>query len=158
MCEPDRFKEVKQGELHALCRAKGLPVTVQRTVIMDALAARKDHPTADQIYEDVRPQLAGVSRTTVYRVLEAFVAHGLAQKVGSNAARARFDANALRHHHLECVRCGAISDLPHRPFYDMPLPATPEDFAEVIDYAIQFKGICGRCREAAPAGNPAENG
>lgn len=136
--------------MHSLCRSKGLPVTVQRTTIMSALAGRKDHPTADQIYEEVKPQLAGVSRTTVYRVLETFVAHGLAQKIGSSEAKARFDADVRRHHHLECLRCGAILDLPYQTSYDIPLPESPDDQFQVLDYSIQFRGVCARCRESEP--------
>lgn len=140
------FKKQKHDQLISICRSKRIPVTVQRTVIMDALAGRKDHPTADQIFEQVKPLLAGVSRTTVYRVLEAFVAHGLAQKIGSNEAKAHFDADAVRHHHLECVSCGAIVDLPHQEAYDLPLATSPDGEFQVLDYAIQFKGICGRCQ------------
>lgn len=143
------FETYKQDQLHAVCRAKGVPVTVQRSIIMAALAARKDHPTADEIYEDVKPKLTSVSRTTVYRVLEAFVSHGIAQKIGSSAAKARFDANAERHHHLECIRCGAVIDVPHHESYDIPLPSFGE--VEVLNYAIQFRGICGRCRGTATA-------
>lgn len=117
---------------------------------MDALAARKDHPTADEIYEGVKTQLTGVSRTTAYRVLETFVAHGLAQKIGSSGAKARFDADVARHHHLECLRCGAIIDIPHRQSYDIPLPATEDDFFQVFDYAIHFRGVCARCRREEP--------
>jgi Fur family transcriptional regulator, peroxide stress response regulator len=151
MSEAAEFKKVKQNQLHSLCREKGLPLTVQRTVILDALAGRKDHPTADEVYEEVKPRLAGVSRTTVYRVLETLVAHGLAQKIGSSAAKARFDANAARHHHLECIRCGGISDLPHHPSYDIPLPSGADDLFEVHDYAIQFRGVCARCRHTEPS-------
>jgi Fur family transcriptional regulator, peroxide stress response regulator len=147
MSETAGFKVLKQDDLQALCRAKGLPLTVQRTLIMEALAGRKDHPTADQVFDDVKTQLAGVSRTTVYRVLEAFVAHGLAQKVGSSAAKARFDADVARHHHVECIDCGAIIDLPKNLSYDIPLPADTDALFEVLDYSIQFKGICAGCRD-----------
>jgi Fur family peroxide stress response transcriptional regulator len=142
------FKKKKRDQLHLLCRTKGLPLTIQRTVIMDALAARTDHPTADEIYEEVKHQLTGVSRTTVYRVLEAFVAHGLAQKIGSSAAKAHFDANVDRHHHLECLRCGAISDIPHHQDYEIPLPASASGQFQALDYAIQFRGVCAQCRFA----------
>ncbi|WP_243372727.1 transcriptional repressor [Geotalea sp. SG265] len=148
MRDANEFKKTKLDQLHALCRAKGLPLTVQRTVIMDALAARTDHPTADEIYEEVKPLLTGVSRTTVYRVLEAFVAHGLVQKIGSSAAKAHFDADVARHHHLECIRCGAISDIPHCEAYDIPLPSSEGNRHQVLDYAIHFRGVCARCRFA----------
>ena len=145
MSEAANFKNAKQQQLHSLCRDKRLPVTAQRTVIMDALSCRKDHPTADQVYDQVKSTLMTVSRTTVYRVLETFVANGLAQKVGSLAAKARFDANAERHHHLECVHCGAIADLPHHVSYDIPLPESPEGLFQAHDYAILFKGVCAAC-------------
>lgn len=150
MLKIEEFKKLKQDELHTLCRDKGLPVTVQRTVIMDALASRKDHPTADEIYEVVKPQLAGISRTTVYRVLETFVAHGLAQKIGSSAARAHFDADKARHHHLECIYCGAIRDISHQQVYDLPLPRSDGDPFQVLDYAIQFRGVCAQCMQKEP--------
>jgi Fur family transcriptional regulator, peroxide stress response regulator len=145
MKSEEAFKNLKQGQLHSLCKAKGLPLTVQRTVIMDELAGRRDHPTADQVYDGVKAQLGAVSRTTVYRVLETFVAHGLVQKISSSEAKAHFDANATRHHHLECIQCGAIADIPHHPSFDIPLPSLVDDHFRVLDYAILFRGVCARC-------------
>ena len=41
-----------------LCRQKGLPVTMQRRVILETVLERHDHPTADQIYEAVHERIA----------------------------------------------------------------------------------------------------
>ena len=41
----------------------------QRKLILDIVASRHDHPTADQIYLDVRTQDSQISRGTVYRNL-----------------------------------------------------------------------------------------
>lgn len=41
----------------------------QRRIILDAVTARCDHPTADQIYLDVRAIDGKISRGTVYRNL-----------------------------------------------------------------------------------------
>ncbi|HRX84343.1 MAG TPA: transcriptional repressor, partial [Phycisphaerae bacterium] len=56
-----------------LCRQQGLALTVQRRTILSVLLDSDDHPTADQVYEIVRQRLPGLSRTTVYRVLDTFV-------------------------------------------------------------------------------------
>ena len=56
-----------------LCRERGLPLTVQRRDVFKAVLERDDHPSADQIYECVKDRIAGLSRTTVYRVLDRLV-------------------------------------------------------------------------------------
>ena len=60
-------------EFEETCRRKGLPLTVQRRVILEAVLQRDDHPTADQIYEAVQERIPQLSRTTVYRVLDALL-------------------------------------------------------------------------------------
>ena len=71
----------KMTALEVACRHRGVPLTVQRRLILQALAGRHDHPTADQILQQVRKRLPEVSRTTVYRVPETFVDLGLAVKI-----------------------------------------------------------------------------
>ena len=41
----------------------------QRDSILEFLATRKDHPTADVVYMNVREQLPNISLGTVYRNL-----------------------------------------------------------------------------------------
>ena len=50
----------------------------QRDSILEFLATRKDHPTADVVYMNVREQLPNISLGTVYRrTLERFSGYGL---------------------------------------------------------------------------------
>lgn len=148
MNRPQFIKE-KLDRMAARCREDGLPVTVQRRMIMESLAGRVDHPTADQVYEEIRERIAGVSRTTVYRVLEAFVAHGLAQKVSVAQAKARFDAETRRHHHLECVTCGGVVDIHDKSLDEVTFTDIAGTDFEIIDFAISFRGRCPACMKAA---------
>ncbi|HXV63223.1 MAG TPA: Fur family transcriptional regulator [Vicinamibacteria bacterium] len=129
----------------ALCRERGLAMTVQRRVILDELVRRKDHPTADQIYDSVRDRLPEISRTTVYRVLDTFVKVGAIQKVLHPGAVARFDPIRERHHHLICERCGELFDLRAEAVPDVALPTLADGFL-IEDYTINFSGICSGCR------------
>lgn len=128
----------------ALCQERGLAMTVQRRTILEELVGRKDHPTADQVYDGVRDRLPGLSRTTVYRVLDTFVKVGAVQKVFHPDAVARFDPIHERHHHVTCSQCGRLFDLDAEAVPDVALPVL-EGFS-IEDYTINFSGICSGCR------------
>jgi Fur family transcriptional regulator, peroxide stress response regulator len=140
------IRDSKKHEFETVCRNKGLALTIQRRTILDALASRSDHPTVDQVYEDIKENLKGVSRTTVYRVLETFVSIGIARKISNPESKARFDADTRRHHHLTCIKCGKVLDL-HDPTLDNLVPnvETLREF-DILDYSITFNGLCASCR------------
>ncbi len=140
------FNNEKIQQLEATCRARGLSLTHQRRALLEALARRKDHPTADQIFDELKERLTGLSRTTVYRILETFVRVGLVAKISSPQAKARFDADTRRHHHVSCVQCGEVTDLVVSDF-DLPdLPESHSSGYRLYDYAITFSGLCPRCQ------------
>jgi Fur family peroxide stress response transcriptional regulator len=142
------MRDIKTKEFEAECRKNGLALTIQRRTILDALASRNDHPTVDQVYEDIKDTLKGVSRTTVYRVLETFVSIGIAKKISNPESKARFDADTKRHHHLTCIHCGKVLDL-HDDTLDnlAPSSCTEQEFA-ILDYSITFNGICSNCQKS----------
>ena len=105
------FKQKKITQFEELCRRQHLPKTIQRRVILEAVLDREDHPTADQLFEDVRSRIPGVSRTTVYRALEALVQLGVVRRANHSDAVARFDGNTDHHHHLVCLGCDRVTDI-----------------------------------------------
>lgn len=141
----------KQQQLKEVCRSLGVSLTPQRQAIMLALAAREDHPTADQLYEDLSCQMPGMSRTTVYRVLETFVNLGLVRKVDSRASKAHFDADVSLHPHLVCLGCGKVCDFQDRDFGILQPPAMTDDGFEIVDYAVTLVGYCRQCRHSVKA-------
>lgn len=135
----------KARQMEASCRARGLSLTHQRRALLHSLIRRTDHPTADQLYDDLKDHVTGLSRTTVYRILETFVRIGLVVKISSPQAKARFDADTERHHHIVCVGCGKVVDL-IAPGFNLPaLPAEHPSGFKFHDYAITFTGHCAYC-------------
>ena len=142
-------------ELQEACRRRGLPFTPQRALVLETLAARDDHPTADQLLDAVRGPLPGISRTTVYRVLDALVRLGLAVKTCTPGSAVRFDARTERHHHLVCLACEKVIDL-YEPALDaLDLSRAKRTGFEIRDYSVHFRGTCPDCRARQARGKAA---
>lgn len=133
-----------------LLRSAGLTSTPQRRAIWRAIAERRDHPTPDQVFESLAPSDAGISRTTVYRTLEAFVGAGLLQRVGHLEGGTRFDPRVETHDHFLCEVCGSIRDL------DPPTATDPaaERRANLAGRGLTISRVSllvqGRCADCAP--------
>jgi Fur family peroxide stress response transcriptional regulator len=142
-----QFVDAKIRKLESLCRTEGIPLTVQRRIILESLAARTDHPTADQIYDTVKGRIRGVSRTTVYRVLETLVRLGVVIRVSNPQAKARFDAETRRHHHLICLGCDTVMDCLDERLTGIELPTVIQDGFTMEAYSFSITGFCAACCE-----------
>lgn len=119
--------------------------THQRQLVLDAVQARCDHPTADQIYLDVRAIDDRISRGTVYRNLNFLVEQGDILQVKLPDVD-RFEGYANQHYHLVCKDCGVVCDAPM--LYDVRLD---EEAAKHTGFAIHghrttFEGLCPECQ------------
>jgi Fur family peroxide stress response transcriptional regulator len=138
--------EASLEELERRCAAAGIPVTAQRRAVLEALARRSDHPTADQIFVAVAERMPDVSRGTVYRSLDKMHALGLLRRVEHPGSTVRYDGNTTRHHHFLCTRCGAIEDLPLDAVRGHEgLAFVPEDERVAEDIAVSVRGLCAAC-------------
>ncbi|MHB8971275.1 MAG: Fur family transcriptional regulator [Pirellulaceae bacterium] len=144
--EPDQIAK-RLKEFEALCRRMGVPLTVQRQVILETVLDRDDHPTADQIVEAVRKRIARVSRTTVYRVLESLTDMGVIRRLHHPGPATRFDGKIGRHHHLICKKCGKVIDLEDANLDQLPLPKRKLQGFEVDDFSVHLSGTCADCRK-----------
>ena len=145
MRQADIDKQLEDFE--GLCRSKGLPLTVQRRTILEAILKLDDHPTADRIFESVKDLVSGISRTTVYRVLETLVELGVVRKIQHHGASVRYDGNTGRHHHLVCIRCNRVVDYLCDTLDQLPLPISNPGGFDISDFSVQFTGLCPDCRK-----------
>lgn len=118
----------------------------QRQLILDTVMKRCDHPTADQIYLDIRAKDDKISRGTVYRNL------GLLSKTGEIThvkvpAADRYDARLDRHYHLFCTGCGRVFDAPLQYHAEYDTQVAEESGFQINRHRMIFEGLCPECRK-----------
>lgn len=124
-----------QEEARELLIKGGLRVTPQRLIVIEAVFALKNHPTAEQITEYVHTVHPNIATGTVYNVLETLVEKGVLTKVKTSQDAMRYDAVADSHHHLYCSVSNRIED-----YYDDDLTRLLSDYFrkhEIPDFSIE---------------------
>lgn len=121
-------------------------ITNQREVILEELRSVKTHPTADELFVQVRRRLPRVSLATVYRNLEWLAAQGLVQKIEVGGRQMRFDGNPQAHYHIRCRDCGKVDDLDVDPLPNLENLIGPVCDYEVLGHRLEFTGICPACK------------
>lgn len=120
----------------------------QRESIKKYLMSRKDHPTADMVYEAVRQEYPNISLGTVYRNLNFLVEHGEIIKIRCDENYDRFDANTSKHYHFMCRKCGAVSDLEMIPVDHINIIAGEHFGGKIEGHNAFFYGLCENCQNS----------
>lgn len=122
--------------------------TRQRKLVLDAVRALHDHPTADEVFNEVHRHDEHVSRGTVYRNLSLLSDEGTIQLLKTPGGN-RFDDRCDPHAHLICTSCGAVCDVsaPYDEGADASA-AGETGYAGVTHYTF-YEGTCPDCQRAA---------
>jgi Fe2+ or Zn2+ uptake regulation protein len=145
MRQPDRQERL--ALLERRCHEQGIPCTVQRRSILEALLELDTHPTADDVHAAVGARLPGVSRTTVYRTLETLAKLRVITRACHPGPAVRYDPHTEIHHHLVCMHCDAVTDIRDAALDAIRIPDTSAQGFEVTDFRVQLRGICRHCRQ-----------
>jgi Fur family peroxide stress response transcriptional regulator len=128
------------------CRQAALKVTPQRTAIYKALIMTDLHPTADDVFEQVRKEMPNISLDTVNRTLLTLAEIGAAFVVEGTGQPRRFDGGLEDHQHFRCIKCGKIVDFHHKPFDNIALPHEIEGKFKILRKTVYLEGLCQVCQ------------
>lgn len=123
----------------------------QREEIKNFLITRKDHPTADTIYENVKMIYPNISLGTVYRNLSLLSDMGEIMKIPCKDGADRFDGRTERHCHFMCTVCGGVTDLENETMSHFLETAEKSFNGKITEYNINFAGICESCMKKQEA-------
>ncbi len=125
-------------------KASGLKMTPQRLAILEYLDGNISHPSADDIYMEIKKKYPMVSFATVYKTIEILKRKGYLLELTIDPERRRYDPDVSHHHHLICIHCKDIRDI----YTDMhvEIPENARESFEMVGNHVEFYGICPACK------------
>lgn len=103
-------KVKKSDQARELLSSGGLKITPQRIAVLSALIQMRNHPTADEIIDNIRNEHPNIAVGTIYKILDTLVAKGLIERVKTSRDIMRYDAMLEKHHHIYCAGSDRIDD------------------------------------------------
>ena len=119
--------------------------TKQRTRILEVLCKTTSHPTANWIYDQLKPEFPSLSLGTVYRNLGILEEQGLLKKLRSGSTFDRYDAITKPHTHFCCTECGNIFDMREIEISDMLQTANKQTPHNIHEINLSYMGVCEQC-------------
>lgn len=143
----------KQKILEILHKA-GLRATPQRIAICELLTESHNHPTANDIYLDLKVKYPSLSLATIYNTLDVLVGIGLVNALGSvGDDKVHFDADISPHINLACIRCHKIVDA-NSPFINqLNIEINKNSGFELFGSRIMYYGHCPECQNEIQKNN-----
>jgi len=128
-----------------MTEAQKYRMTRQRAIILDFLRKLKGHPTADQIYDEVKKRMPRISLGTVYRNLEFLCSQGLVYTVETGCSQRRYECVGEMHYHVRCIDCGYIEDLEFAMELSIEELISKDCDFEITGHCLEFIGYCPKC-------------
>ena len=111
--------------------------------ILTAVTELQQHPTAEQVFLEMKREHPSIAIGTVYKHLNALAEEGLLHRITESGSPNRYDRTE-RHDHLICSRCGKITDVRLPDMQERIREALGQ---EILSYDLRIRYICPACRE-----------
>lgn len=144
---------VDREQFKRLLKEKGLKVTNQRLMVLEALAACPDkHLTAEEIYEMVKADYPEIGLATVYRTIQLLLELCLIDRINLDDGFVRYEIGNVglgtakhHHHHLICRKCGKVISFKDDLLEELEEKITETTGFHVMDHEVKLYGCCSEC-------------
>jgi len=140
-------KEARMKDLVARLREREGRVTPQRLAVIRALLNNANHPSAEDIYRELKAEFPTMSFATVYKTIDKLKAMGEILELQFRDGSNRYDGmRPTPHTHLGCTSCGKIIDLDVSPPTEAVANAAKQLGFRLIGMRFDMYGTCAECR------------
>lgn len=120
--------------------------TRQQTAVIEALSAREDFTSAQDLHAALRRRGANVGLATVYRTLAALAADGEVDILRTDEGEAVYRRCSTRHHHhLVCRGCGRTVEIDGPAVERWADTVAAEHGFTQVEHTLEVFGVCPAC-------------
>ncbi len=134
------------SNLKTVLKRSGYKATPTRLAVIQVLENTSGHLSHQQILDQGRKIFPKLSRATVYRTMELFVALGLVRPLYLNDATQRFISAQGGHHHLICSDCGETYEFDICQADEIARELMNHYNFQITSHLLEFRGLCQQCR------------
>lgn len=129
-------------------RERNCRITPQRVAILRIFLGSSDHPSVEQVYEQVRISFPTTSLATVYKTVHLLKEIREILEIGTEDGRNRYDGNKpYPHPHLFCTQCKAIIDPELSLLSKLTAEVESTSGFRLTSHQLDFFGICPACQK-----------
>ncbi len=137
-------------QLVAKLKERGYRATPQRVALLNVIATSEEHPSATQIFEQMRQQFPTTTLATVYKTLTLLKELGEVLELEFSGAENRYDGNKpYPHLHLLCIKCRRIIDPETEQLGHLPDKVARATGYRIVGQRFDLYGVCPECQRKA---------
>ena len=133
--------------LIAKLKERNYRLTPQRVELIRLIAASEGHPSASQLYAQIKDQFPTLSLATVYKTLDLLKELGEVLEINLRDD-SHYDGNKpYPHPHLICMKCQSIVDGELETAVSTIINDVEENYGfQIQKYQLDFYGVCPDCQ------------
>ncbi|MEA5114409.1 MAG: transcriptional repressor [Geobacteraceae bacterium] len=146
--DPENPLEERVTRILSRIRERDFRLTPQRLTIIRILATSKDHPSVDEVYQEVRTQFPTTSVATVYKTITLLKELNEVLELGFPDGSNRYDGyRPYPHPHAICTNCRKIMDPEISSVDELSEEMRKKTGYTFSFHRLDFFGLCPECQK-----------
>ena len=122
--------------------------SIPRELIFNYIQLCDTHPSADEIFQALKPKYPSLSLATIYNTLQFLVSEGKISVLGDlGDRRIHFDKSVDPHLNMVCERCKKVIDIPSKVIDRSLAQVEAESGFKIHGSRFIFFGLCPDCQQ-----------
>ena len=117
-----------------------------KEIVYRIIDEKKNHPTAEMVFDDLKPNWPKLSLATVYRNLRQLVEENRLREISVSGGGSHFDATMTAHCHTVCSQCGEVCDVALPMDETLAGACREQNDFQASSCDVVVYGTCSRCR------------
>ena len=141
-------RNIRLDEITQKLKESGHRLTPQRMAVLKILASSFNHPSVEQVYDQVKVDFPMTSLGTVYKTVTLLKEMGEILELGFGEDSHRYDgARPYPHPHLICIKCNKIIDGDLSLDQESLRSLEQASGYKILHPQISLYGLCPDCKE-----------